>query len=125
MLVEFQLRSFAKFTLKRLLFEENKVRYTRSPKLLTQVGQSRRCPRRPRAPNVRRGERGEPVKRRAAATGRSDRAPIPSSNSQLLLELFPLSSSLPTYMRPVWQQKFLPRRRPPRPGVPLTPDRSR
>ena len=85
MLVEFQLRSFAKFTLKRLLFEENKVRYTRSPKLLTQVGQSRRCPRRPRAPNVRRGERGEPVKRRAAAS-RTDRALIPSINSQVLGE---------------------------------------
>ena len=97
MLVEFQLRSFAKFTLKRLLFEENKVRYTRSPKLLTQVGQSRRCPRRPRAPNVRRGERGEPVKRRAAATGRTDRAPIQSINSQLLGCELPLNSVwLPT-----------------------------
>ena len=74
-----------------------KCGYTVSRKPWTQVRAAGRCPRRPRAAVVRRGERGEPVKRRAAATGRTDRAPIQSINSQLLGCELPLNSVwLPT-----------------------------
>ena len=66
-------------------FKTIKCAYTVSAKPWTQVRGAGAPAVLDRAAVVRRGcERGEPVKRRAAATGRTDRAPIPSSNSQLL-----------------------------------------